>query len=100
MTARCPTLTDLALGDINFAIDKLDIKDDLLVLGSDNLFDFKLRDFADFARSKAPSASLALYDIKDIKKASRYGIVVLKSNNGEIADFQEKPKNPESTLAA
>jgi len=89
-----------AIGDINFAVSKLAIKDDLLVLGSDNLFGFKLRDFADFALSKRPCASLALYDVKDIKKATLYGIAVLKEGTSEITDFQEKPKEPKSTLAA
>ncbi|MCK4464017.1 MAG: nucleotidyltransferase family protein [Candidatus Omnitrophica bacterium] len=89
-----------AIGDIDFALEATGLFDDLLVLGSDNLFEFKLKDFTDFALSKRPNASLALYDIKNIKKAPLYGIAVLKQKNSEIIDFQEKPERPKSTLAA
>ncbi len=82
-----------AIGDINFVLEKTGILDDFLVLASDNLFGFSLRDFVNFSLSKKPNASLALYDIKDIKRASLYGIAVLKKGTGEIIDFQEKPKN-------
>lgn len=88
------------IGDINFAIEKAGISGDLLVLGSDNLFDFDLRDFRRFALSKKPYASLALCDIKDIKKARLYGVAVLGGKNNEIIDFEEKPAKPKSTLAA
>jgi len=89
-----------AIGDIHFAVDKLGMDDDLLVLGSDNLFGFDLRYFIDFAVSKSPSASLALYDVKDLKNASLYGIAIIDDAKKEIIDFQEKPENPKSTLAA
>lgn len=89
-----------AIGDIDFAIDKFGIDDDLLVLGSDNLFGFDLGDFVKFAFNKKPAASLCLYDVRQLKKASLYGVVVLSKKSGEIVDFQEKPKKPKSTLAA
>lgn len=89
-----------AIGDINFALEATGLFDDLLILGSDNLFEFKLKDFTDFALSKRPNASLALCDVKNIKKASLYGIAVLKQETSEIIDFQEKPEKPKSTLAA
>ena len=89
-----------AIGDINFAIEKKKIEDDILVMGSDNLFGFHIRDFEGFALSKRPSACLALHDVKDIKKASLYGIAIVKSETKEVVDFQEKPKEPKSTLAA
>jgi len=59
-----------------------------------------LRDFTDFALSKRPNASLALYDVKNIEKASLYGIAVLEQETKEIINFEEKPKKPRSTLAA
>ncbi|NQT22888.1 MAG: nucleotidyltransferase family protein [Candidatus Omnitrophica bacterium] len=89
-----------AIGDINFALKKASVDEDLLVLGSDNLFEFRLRDFVDFAKSKEPSATLALYDVKSIEKARLYGIAVVKKDGAEIVDFEEKPKDPKSTLAA
>ena len=89
-----------AIGDISFALETTGLFDDLLVLGGDNLFEFKLKDFADFALSKRPNASLALYDVKNLEKASLYGIAVLKQETSEIIDFEEKPEKPKSTLAA
>lgn len=89
-----------AIGDINFAVESCNIDDDVIVLGSDNLFDFNLAKFIDFAKSKAPSASLALYDIKNIKLAGLYGISMLDKNTNELLDFQEKPNDPKGTLAA
>ena len=89
-----------AIGDIDFGVKQFDIAEDFMVLGSDNLFDFDLNDFYAFAISKKDSACLALHDIKDIKMAHLYGIGVLESETSKILDFQEKPKEPKSTLAA
>jgi len=89
-----------AIGDIDFTINKGSIDDDVLVLGSDNLYNFRMRDFVDFAKSKKPCASLALHDVGDLEKARLYGIAVLKEGSSEIIDFEEKPKMPKSTLAA
>jgi len=89
-----------AIGDIYLAIKDKKINDDVLVLGSDNIFDFNMKGFVEFASSKRPSASLALYDILDIKKASLYGIASVDAKTGQVMDFQEKPKEPKSTLAA
>lgn len=89
-----------AIGDINFALDKLGINDDILVMGSDNLFKFNMVNFMSFADSKKPAATIAFYDIGDISKASLYGIAKIKTGTNELVDFQEKPKEPESTLAA
>jgi glucose-1-phosphate thymidylyltransferase len=41
-----------AIGDIVFGIEQFDISEDFMVVGSDNLFDFKLNDFFAFAESK------------------------------------------------
>jgi glucose-1-phosphate thymidylyltransferase len=89
-----------AIGDINFALKTKKIDDNLLILGSDNLFEFNLKKFVEFGEAKKPFASLALYDVKDIKKARLYGIAVLKKGSDEIEDFEEKPETPKSTLAA
>jgi glucose-1-phosphate thymidylyltransferase len=89
-----------AIGDIAFGIEKFNITEDFMVLGSDNLFDMKLSDFCAFAKSKDGSASLALHDIQDIDMAHLYGIAIVEEASSKILDFQEKPKLPKSTLAA
>ncbi|MCM8770870.1 MAG: nucleotidyltransferase family protein [Candidatus Omnitrophica bacterium] len=87
-----------AVGDIGFVIDKEHIKDDLLVIGGDNLFDADLKDFLSFARTKDGSV-VGVYNIKDKRRANKFGVLKLDGNN-RIVDFKEKPKNPESTLVA
>ncbi|MFA5388363.1 MAG: nucleotidyltransferase family protein [Candidatus Omnitrophota bacterium] len=88
-----------ATGDIEFVIEKENIKDDLLVLAGDNLFKADLSVFSDFCSSKRPSITIGLYDIKDLLLAKNYGIVSVDKNN-KITDFMEKPSAPPSTLAA
>jgi len=86
-----------AVNDINLAVDG--ISSDWLVLGGDNLFEDNLIEFLEFAQRKNPYPSIGLYDVKDIREASRFGIVSMDGQK-EIANFWEKPENPQSTLAA
>jgi glucose-1-phosphate thymidylyltransferase len=88
-----------AIRDIEFVVKKKGIEDDLLVIGGDNLFEFSLRDFVDFAKAHKPNASLALFDIKENKKARLYGVAKIDSSK-KLVDFKEKPAQPESTLIA
>jgi len=84
------------IGDLHFAIDKLNIDDDLLIILGDNFFEFDLKKFSDFATNLNETA-LAGYDIGDLEQAKRFG--VLKINNRNVLlDFQEKPENPCSSL--
>ncbi|NQT06321.1 MAG: nucleotidyltransferase family protein [Candidatus Omnitrophica bacterium] len=87
-----------AIGDIDLVIKEARIADDLLVVGGDNLFDFDLGDFVKFAQAKGKTA-VALLDVEDIELAKKYGIVGLDSKD-RVVDFQEKPEDPKSTLAA
>lgn len=88
-----------AIGDIGFAINDRKIKNDLLVIGGDNLFDKGLLDFVSFAKKKELHPTIGIFDIKDISKADKYGVVKLDDNR-RIIDFKEKSKNPNSTLVA
>lgn len=87
-----------SIGGIIFALEKGNIRDDVLVLGSDNILGFKLSDFvAEFKKSRHPS--IAAYDVKDKVLASQYGIIEIDEQNKIIA-FEEKPAHPKSTLAS
>jgi len=88
-----------AIGDIGLSIKDARVNDDLLVVAGDNLFDFKLSDFVNFARAKSPYPSIAVYDVKDKEQASLYGILEI-DNDAKVIDFEEKPKEPKSTLAS
>lgn len=86
-----------AIGDMNFAINKKRIRDDLLVIGGDNLFQYGLDKFMKFASSRKPSPVIGVYDIKDKKEAHKYGVIRLNRNK-MITGFWEKPARPKSTL--
>jgi glucose-1-phosphate thymidylyltransferase len=88
-----------AIGDMQFVIDHAQIDDDLLVIAGDNLFDFSLVEFVAFWQSKGPSSAVAVRDVGSLELASHYGIVAL-ANDGRVVDFEEKPADPPSTLAA
>jgi len=88
-----------AIGDIRFCIEEQKITEDLLVVAGDNLFDMDLVPFIRSAQKKSPFCSMMLYDVKDFSLAKHYGIVRLDAEN-RIVSFEEKPKNPPSTLSA
>lgn len=85
-----------AIKDLEFVIKEEFIKGDILVVAGDNLFEFDLGDFLDFAREK-DGVSIAVHDIKSIELAKNFGVVKLGDGN-RIIELQEKPENPESTL--
>ncbi|MDO8488736.1 MAG: nucleotidyltransferase family protein [Candidatus Omnitrophota bacterium] len=88
-----------AIGDVNFIIKKLKIRDDLLVVGGDNLFSGSLKGFLGFSGRKIPAVSIGLYKLKEKKDASRYGVVKLNTGK-KVVSFEEKPKKPQSFLVA
>ena len=93
------TLSDKrgAIGDMDFAIKKKRIKDDLIVIGGDNLFDKDLKSFFSFTKEKTPSPVIGVYNIRDKIQAKKYGVIKLDKKN-KVIDFKEKPSVPKSTL--
>ena len=87
-----------AIGDINFVIEQEKIDEELLVVAGDNLFELSLIDVVNLFKNKNSSV-IALYDVKDIELAKKYGIVAIDKNN-KIVHFEEKPEKPKSTLAS
>lgn len=88
-----------AIGDMHFAISKKRIKNDLLVIGGDNLFDGSLTDFIAFTRAHEGMPVIGAFDIGSRKKARQYGVLAVDRHN-TIIDFTEKPPHPKSTLVA
>jgi len=88
-----------AIGDIGFVLGKRRLKEGLLVVGGDNLFDADLKSFIAFARSKKPHPVIGVYKITRLKDAGKYGVVNMDVGR-RIRDFKEKPKHPASRLVA
>ena len=83
-----------AVRDIQFALDQLNIRDDVLVMAGDNLLDFSLTTFIDYALEKKTSCIMRYYEA-DAKKLSRSGVVTLDENQKVLA-MAEKPQDPQS----
>ena len=86
-----------SIGALNFLINNLELNDDLLIIGGDNLFDFDLRDLIDFYSAKKKSVVL-LYDMEDKERVKgKYGVLEINSDL-KIINSEEKPEAPKSTL--
>ena len=83
------------IGDLDFAIKREKISDDLLVILGDNFFDFSLTSFLEFFK-RTKRICVGVYDLKDKEQAKKFG--VLKVGNNRLISFEEKPQNPESTI--
>ena len=85
-----------AIGDIHFVLKTQNVADDIIVVAGDNLFSEQLGDFDRVCREKnAPD--LAVYDVGDLEQIKKYNAITL-DESGRITFFEEKPKNPTSTL--
>jgi glucose-1-phosphate thymidylyltransferase len=87
-----------AIGDISLVLTREGlVRSDLLVIAGDNLFSEPLNRFVDYA--KQTEATVALYDVGDLEAMKKYAAVTVDAE-GVITHFEEKPKEPKSTLAA
>ena len=85
-----------AIGDIHYVIKNQNVDDDLIVVAGDNLFSEKLTEFGRFIREKNAPV-LALYDVGNLEEIRKYNSIST-DGEGRITFFEEKPKNPTSTL--
>jgi glucose-1-phosphate thymidylyltransferase len=88
-----------SIGTISYFVKLKKIKEDLLILAGDSLFSFEIDDFIDFFKKKGKTC-IAAYDIgnKD-RAANKYGVIGLDTE-GKILSFEEKPKEPKTSLVA
>ena len=87
-----------SLGALGLLFREQKLKGPLLILGSDNLYDFALTPLVQ-THSDTGCDVVGLFDVEDIKLARLYGIAEMAAD-GTIAAFVEKPADPPSTLAA
>ena len=86
-----------AVCDLLYAMDKLNIDDDMLVVAADNLLFFSFADFVKFAKEKN-SSCIMCHEQKELAKLQRTGVVVLDENN-RVENMEEKPHSPKSNWA-
>jgi len=87
-----------AIGDINFVISRQNLsQSSLLIVAGDNLLTESLTDFVACARRT--DATVAVYDVGDAEAIKKYGNISVDAD-GIITRFEEKPENPQGTLAA
>ena len=86
-----------AVCDLLFAMEKLGVDDDMLVVAADNLLFFSFKEFVDFANEKGTSCIMC-HEQPSIEKLQRTGVVVLDENN-RVMNMEEKPEHPKSHWA-
>ncbi len=88
-----------AIGDIDFVIKQQKVKDDLLVIAGDNLFEFSLVHLNNFFKERGTSVIAACDLLEKSRLAKKFGVVETDKNM-KIVGFEEKPAEPKTTLAA
>lgn len=84
-----------AVCDVQFAIEKLSLDDDLLVIAGDNVLDFSLRKFINYAKEKGTSCTMRYFE-EDETKLRRAGVSEVNEETGRLVSFEEKPAQPKS----
>ena len=86
-----------AVKDIQLAVEKLKLTDDLLVMAGDNVLDFSLYKFVEFAKKKGTSCVMC-HEENELKKQQKTAIITVNKND-LITFYEEKPKEPKGNLA-
>lgn len=81
-----------AVKDIQFAIEKLNLDDEMLVIAGDNVLDFSLVRFIEYCKSKNASCIMRYYEA-DENKLKKCGIVTVDEDD-KIVSMVEKPSEP------
>ena len=83
-----------AVKDIQFAIEQLQLDDDLLVMAGDNLLDFSLGEFMRYGKEKNATCVMRYYEASEAR-LHKTGVIEIDANDG-ILSFEEKPAEPKS----
>ena len=86
-----------AVCDLLYAIDQLQINDDMLVVAADNLLFFSFQEFVDFAMDKQTSCIMC-HEQPSIEKLQRTGVIVVDAAM-KVLNMEEKPQVPKSHWA-
>ena len=86
-----------AVKDVQFAIEKLGLDDDMLVIAGDNVLDFSLTKFVGYAQAKGTSCVMRYFE-KDEARLHKCGVAQVDENDLVIS-MEEKPAEPKSNWA-
>ncbi len=79
-----------AVRDIQFAIDSLKLDDDMLVIAGDNVLDFSLTRFVEYAKAKNTSCIMRYYEPSE-QKLLKCGVVTIDENDRILAMTEKSP---------
>lgn len=83
-----------AVRDIQFAIEQLNIDDDMLVIAGDNVLDFSMTKFMAYAQEKKTSCVMRYFEADSEKIKKSAALVIDEADM--ILDMEEKPVEPKS----
>ncbi len=83
-----------AVRDMQFAIEQTGIDDDLLVIAGDNVLDFSLCRFIDYAQTKGSSCTMRYRETAK-EKLQRAGVSIIDEDE-RLLEMEEKPLEPKS----
>ncbi|NLW88740.1 MAG: nucleotidyltransferase family protein [Clostridiaceae bacterium] len=86
-----------AIGDIQFAIDRLGIDEDVVIVAGDNLFTYRMRDMYDFFKKTGKDTLIAVR-VTDPDQLRKLAVATLDAD-GKVLKMVEKPSEPESDTA-
>ena len=81
-----------AVKDIQFAIEELGLDDDMLVIAGDNVLDFSLCRFIEYAKEKQTSCIMRYFE-PDENRLHKCGVVEIDGSD-KILSMVEKPAEP------
>ena len=81
-----------AVCDIRYAIDKLKLDDDMLVIAGDNVLDFSLTKFIAYCREKGTSCVMRYYEPSE-EKLRKCGVLTVDEND-LVTNMTEKSPTP------
>lgn len=87
-----------AIKGIQYAIKKIGIEDDLLVIAGDNFYNSRIEDLIDYFKKSGRKTTICIHDVGSIEEAKKLGVVEMEGER--IKAFEEKPDEPRSTMVS